>query len=291
MLKRLIIAASLTATGAAAEDYPVVFGDKALLREVGVTIQDVGPGPDVPQFADKCFYYGDGGDAVTVSPELVAAYRAKGFSVGSLCLGILSGVRFDPATGARLATFVVADLEMMKDMAAEIEQYGVDPFMMSRELTLEVPACFAGGRPMTDCDWRHEPMTGKPLNEDGLRFVRELAAAADRVGREAVASGRYDRICGDGEWPDQGCRVDTYPDTPDNEYIKGRRGRELYGGEAPWPVSFFDISPEYPEGFGYALFADGAAGPSAEMGAEKIALDPKKRASMAIIEGLKIKLK
>ena len=293
MLRMVLAAAAALAAGAAQaqQSYPIVFGDKALLRELGVTLKDVGPQPDVPAFADKCHYYGDGGDALSLAPEFVAMYRDKGFSVASLCLGMLSGIRFHPETGVRLATFLVADLEMIASADPEMMAlYGPDPMAMSRELPLEIPDCFSGGRPLADCELRHDPETGASLSEPARQSLAALAAQADTVGGDAVASGRFARSCAPGEAPDAGCRIDLYPDTPDYIYIKGRRAREIYAGSVGWPVTFFDISDEFPAGFGYALFADGAAGPSASLGAEKIALDPKRRASRAVIEGLKIKL-
>lgn len=287
MMKRFLIcvAAALAATSASAQEFPVVFEDKAMLRELGVTLADIGPQPDVKPFAEKCYYYGDGGYSLSVSADLAAAYQAKGFSIGALCLGMVSGIRFHPTTGARLATFIVADVEA-------IRQYGPDPFAMSGEITLEVPVCFAGGKPMNDCDWRFDPMNGDALNDNGRGFVAKLAKQAEAAGAAAVASGRFDQICAGGaDGFSDPCRIDKYPDTPENEYIKGRRAREGVQTAYDWPISFFDISPEFPGGYGYAIFADGAAGPSAQIDADKIALDPKKRASMAIIEGLKLKLK
>lgn len=285
MLRNLFagVIALASATAAAAQDYPIVFADKTLLRDLGVTIRDVGPQQPVAEFHDRCYYYGDGGYSLSLSPEFIAGYASRGFSVGALCMGVLSGVRFHPTTGARLATFVVADAEAIK-------QYGPDPYAMSTELTLEVPACFAGGKPLAECDWRFDPNTGEALNANGLNFVATLSEKARVVGETAVSSGVYDRVCGQDEAFGGECRLETYPMSEDTQYIVGMRAREAYVG-TDWPVSFFDISPDFPGGYGYALFADGAAGPSAQIDAEKIALDPKKRASMAIIEGLKLKLK
>lgn len=268
---------------ASAQEFPIVFDDKNLLKELGVTIRDIGPQQDVSEFGDKCYYYGDGGYTLTLSPGFISSYSPKGFSVGSLCMGMLSGIRFHPTTGARLVTFVVADVEAVR-------LYGADPFAISSEVTLEVPTCFAAGKPLSDCDWKFAPMSGARLDKQTLKSLAGLAGKAAEAGQAAVASGVYDTVCAAEEAFGGACRIDVYPMSEDTQYIVGLRAREL-GVAADWPVSFFDISPEFPEGFGYALFADGAAGPSAQMGAAKIALDPKKRASMALIESLKIKLK
>ena len=285
-LKRILAglgAAMIMATTAVAQEFPVVFEDKAMLRELGVTLADVGPQPDVEPFAEKCFYYGDGGHSVSLSPELIARFTRNGFSVGAICLGILSGIRYHPTTGERLATFMVADVEA-------IRAYGPDPFAMSEELPLELPACYAGARPLSDCDWRFDPKTGAALSEDVRTSIRNLGLAADAAGEQAVASGVFNKTCPPDSFGGD-CRIDKFPGGGDFIYIEGRRAPERVANQPHWPVGMFDISSEYPAGFGYALFTDGAAGPSAQIDADKIALDPKKRASMAIIESLKVKLK
>ena len=262
--------------------YPIVFEDSRTLASLGVTLQ-THIGEPVPAFSNKCHYYGDGGGLISLSDEFVAPYLARGFSVPSICLAVISAIRFDPETGHPLATFVLADVD-------SIEKYGFDPFSMSGEYGLELPACFANGRPLSDCNFQHDPKTGKLLNAQTRKNIEGLAAATDNVSRDAIASGMFDRECADGGpvFPD--CRTDFYPDEPDYEIIKGYRGREEPRG-LNWPVAFIDVSDEFPAGYGYPIFADGAAGPSADLDAAKIAVDPKRRASKAIMESLIVKLK
>ena len=220
---------------------------------------------------------------ITLSDDFVAPYLTRGFSVPAICLGMYAGIRFDPDSGRRLASFVVADVK-------SIEAYGFDPFSMTGEVGLEVPACFAAGRPLTDCNWQFDPRNGTRLNDQTRQNIRRLGQATDQIAREAIASGVFDRECATGgpTFPD--CRVDFYPDEPDNIYIKGYRGREEPQG-LTWPVTFLDVAADFPAGYGYAIFASGEAGPSADLGGDKIAVDPKRRASQAVIESLIIKLK
>lgn len=273
----------LAQTALAQTAFPIVFGDSRDLAKLGVQMRSHVGGDDVPQFANKCHYYGDGGPLITLSDDFAAPYLAQGFSVPSMCMAIYAGVRFDPTTGRRLATFMVADLNA-------IEQYGFDPFVMTDEMGLELPACFANGRPLTDCDFQYDPKTGAALNDQVRANIRGLGAATDDIARKAIASGVFDTECGTGGAVFPDCRTDIYPDEPDYVFIKGFRGREEPRG-LTWPVTFLDVSDEFPAGYGYAIFASGEAGPSADLDAEKIALDPKRRASQAIIESLVIKLK
>lgn len=279
-----LVVSFIASQAALAQDaFPVVFGDSGDLAKIGVQMRSHVGGDDVPQFPNKCYYIGDGGPLVTVSDGFAAPYLAKGFSVPSMCMAMYSGIRFDPDTGRRLATFVVADLQA-------IEQYGFDPFSITDEFGLELPDCFANGRPLSDCNFQYDPKTGAALNDQVRANIRGLAAATDEGARKAIASGVFDKECDiDGAvFPD--CRSDIYPDEPDNIFIKGFRGREEPSGMR-WPVTFMDVDDEFPAGYGYAIFASGEAGPSADLDAEKIAVDPKRRASQAIIESLVIKLK
>ncbi|MGB0410535.1 MAG: hypothetical protein ACPGFA_03010 [Pikeienuella sp.] len=263
--------------------YPVVFGDNRVLAELGIQMRSHVGGVEVPQFDNKCHYYGDGGPLITLSDDFVAPYLAKGFSVPSLCMGVYAGVRFDPDTGRRLATFMVADLDA-------IDQYGFDPFAITEEFGLEIPTCFASGRPLTDCDFKFDPKTGAALNEQVRQNVRGLGNATDAIATKAIRAGQFAKECATGGPVFPNCRTDFYPDEPDNEFVKGFRGREEPQG-LNWPVTFLDVSDEFPAGYGYAIFASGEAGPSAELDAEKIAVDPKRRASKAIMESLIVKLK
>lgn len=262
--------------------YPLVFGDTRLLAGLGVTMRSY-VGEELPAFDNKCHYYGDGGGLISLSDEFVAPYKARGFSVPAVCLAMYAGIRFDPDTGRRLATFVLADLD-------SIDRYGFDQFSMTDEFGLELPDCFANGRPLTDCNFQYDPMTGAALTDQVRSNVRGLGATTEAIARQAINSGMFDKECASGgpTFPD--CRTDFYPDEPDNEIIKGYRGREEPQGLS-WPVTFLDVTDEFPGGFGYAIFASGEAGPSADLDAEKIAVDPKRRASKAIMESLIVKLK
>ena len=61
----------------------------------------------------QCYYYGAGGQLIRVSHERLVRYRNKGFTLDSLCLGLMSSTLFDPETGKRLPTYIVAKAESM----------------------------------------------------------------------------------------------------------------------------------------------------------------------------------
>jgi hypothetical protein len=115
-----------------------VFGENRALAKLGIQMHSYVGGEELPAFRNKCHYFGDGGFLMSLSDEFAAPYLARGFSVPSMCMAMYGGIRFDPTTGWRLATFMVADVK-------SIEQYGPDPFYMTSELGLELPDCFANG--------------------------------------------------------------------------------------------------------------------------------------------------
>ena len=85
---------------------------------IGLAMGDEADRP--PAFPHVC--YGYGGVAVyhlSVSQVFLARYLGRGFTRESLCLALVSGVRFDPDTGRRLPTYVVVFPEWAKTILEE----------------------------------------------------------------------------------------------------------------------------------------------------------------------------
>ena len=53
-------------------------------------------------YPHKCYSYGDGSTPISISDALLARYKARGFTLESLCLGLISEARFDPESGKAL---------------------------------------------------------------------------------------------------------------------------------------------------------------------------------------------
>ena len=124
-------------------------------------------------FANKCHY------ALTVSDKLLASFKARGFSLTTLCLGLTSTHwQYHPETGKPL-TVAMAD--------------SVGP------LLLDIPNCFKNGTPYLDCNFNVDP----DGNHDGPKInsaERRAWWAArgpwiDGMLKKLLASGKYQRAC------------------------------------------------------------------------------------------------
>lgn len=242
-----------------AEDwpFPLVITRAADLDRLGISLPDKGAGSDVT-YPNNCYYYGDGGYGLAMSKEFLARFKARGFSRRSLCMAIVSGIRFDPESGRRLPTFISADVKRLKEQGKYAEA-GV----LTEELPLDVPDCFKGGLPYSDCDMNYDLMTGKRLSPKERERWREIGLKIEQAlaSREVRDNFRY---LEDSRGP--GATI----------YVGFQWG---LAGEPS--VSFWDYAEVFPKGFGYALFADGAAGPSPSDSAVKIALEDRQRSTRA----------
>ena len=265
------------------QGYPLVFTRAADVRLLGLVLANYGPDYDtVRRFANRCHYYGDGGNDISVSDSLLRHYRKKGFSLNSLCMALVSGIRFHPETGARLPTYIVVDEKSLRQMG--FAEAGV----ISEELPLDVPTCFSRGLPYTDCAFNYHPRTGVRLGADTTAWYKRTGDTIIAAVRRELSSGRFasECTCAEFEANNDECRIEKHGACKDSEFIAGDLAVEYVAFSAPqeaW-IGFYDVSTSLPLGFGYALYADGAAGPSSVAGSDQLALSGKNRATKAKIQ-------
>jgi hypothetical protein len=149
--------------------YPFVITNPPDLKKFGLALRDYGKnGRDVVPFNNKCFYYGDGGYTLSISDDFRKRYAAKGIAFDNMCAVLRSdGLRYDPDTGTRLATYIIGDLDELRTAAA------YEPGTVTGELPLEIPACFKtgivkfgaahAGLTRSGCSYRYHPWSGRPL--------------------------------------------------------------------------------------------------------------------------------
>ncbi len=263
--------------------FPLVFTRAADVRPLGLVLANYGPDyQTVKKFANRCHYYGDGGNDISVSDAMLRHYQGKGFSLNSLCMALVSGVLFDPETGARLPSYIVVDEKSLREMG--FAEAGV----ISEELPLDVPRCFSRGLPYSDCTFNFHPQTGAKLGQETSDWYRSVGETVVASLRRELGSGRFasECTCAQVEANADHCRVEKHGACRDHQLIVGDLGVEYVAVSLPdqaW-VGFYDISPALPLGFGYALYADGAAGPSSAAGSEQLALSGKNRATKIRIQ-------
>jgi hypothetical protein len=318
LLSLTLVATPLSMTARAqtkSPNFPIVIAKSERLADAGIKVA-WNSGPDFKHYANRCYHYGEGGLSLSVSDELLARYKAKGFSLNSLCMGLVSEVRFDPETGKRLPTYMLVDAvalkaatkgrDVRKLTAKQLEACCSEPGLMTEELPLIVPACFKNGTPYSDCDWRYGIKTGVKVRDEtrqnfarlgreierimGLA-IREKLVCISEMGAACIAE-RYDEIPrANGEQNVYGNALapESYAMSP---ILDGQTRADLRTGENLIKLSkamFVDISKTFPKGFGYALFADGAAGPSVSAAVIKVALgdgEPETQISTARLQAL-----
>jgi hypothetical protein len=113
----ITIAHIFLATEGAAQgiDYPILFTEPEQLAEFGIEVQDAGVVDGkggIPPFPNKCYDLNTGSFGyrpISISDDLLDTYTAKGFTLETLCIALVSQARFDPETGERLPTYVLRD--------------------------------------------------------------------------------------------------------------------------------------------------------------------------------------
>ena len=178
-----IMTMSLVSTTLYGADYPVIFTSNDELRRLGIGWSE---------FPNKCFARIN--HTMSISNEFFARFKSRGFTVESVCLGLLSETRYDPETGRRLPTYIYVNmrelaLELREDPARKNPAFGVGS--ISNEAPLDLPDCFKDGTPYKDCVFRFGRKTGKALTAAETATYAELGAALDKWTRAMIASGNY----------------------------------------------------------------------------------------------------
>ncbi len=277
---------ALAVTPAAAQPavtFPILMPDAKPLATFGISMPDGTEALDTAKrYPVHCYTQEGFGYGISVSTELMARYKVKGFSRHSLCLGLLSEARYNPETGARLPTYLIVDEAELKKALK-----GRNPKTMTtkqlenccgeqytgNELPLVVPDCFKNGAPYSDCNWRFDLKTGAALTPATTQRYREFGLALER-GMARILSGtvkgcpfkrtNHTALTG---WPTWPCNPQTI-ETSDTgflrpEYdsvidaVRTHAGREFLAKDLTRGTltQFLDVSAAFTRGFGYALNA------------------------------------
>lgn len=221
------------------------------LRELGIAEQ-AEPGDFA--FPNRCH------GTLTVSDELLEAYRATGFSLMTLCLGLRAPwVSFHPETGKPLA---IVGLRNAEAGNGEITTF--------RNYLMQVPTCFRNGTPYEDCKMNYDFMGGERQTPDRIAWFEDRGRKMGLELRALVARGSFatECRCSDLEpstkkvWangkdrvlpsfrvkPGRTCYIDRIPDCADR----------MSKGWEPLGALYFDIpSGDFSKVFGQDYFERG----------------------------------
>jgi len=170
----------------------LVFGSHAsLANRLGVDIPDWGP-KDKSRLPEKCPYFGgDGMYGFTFSHAFAKKFRKKGFTNLSLCMAMASEIKFDPQTGKRLPTFILADIPAVK--RGEIES-GTS----TDQIPYDLPNCFRNAQPLRDCKLNFDMETGRRLTTRQVHKLKRGEIIGNRVRNRLLPSGHGYVLYNDG---------------------------------------------------------------------------------------------
>jgi hypothetical protein len=263
-----------------APKFPLIFYPSGSEAQAGLLL-----GGGKRRFETGCYHFGEGGAVnISISADLLAYYMQQGFSRRSLCMALISAIRFDPETGRRLATYVV--INDLKELRRHPDDMGVT----SPELPLTIPSCFARALPYSDCTWNFDAFTGKKLSAPLTQRFKALGRIVEDAIR-AFKNGPHEAardVCEEGspDWrpttSEKAQKLCSYYQwqtlDPDLSITNDAHLGEEYTKEYNIDPYYFDLSQEFPEGFGYGLiYYDTGLGSSVPDDVIKAALEGAKR--------------
>jgi hypothetical protein len=284
-------------------NFPVVFTTADEMRQFGLAI--INEWQYHPRLDHQCYWYND---LLSVSHERLLRYRDMGFTLNSLCLGLISETLFNPETGQRLPTYVALNQQLYDDRRRQYPKVTPESFM-SLEHPIELPKCFSRALPYIDCVFNFDRLTGRPLPRARTEEIKRLGEAVNRVMQEAI---ERRLLC---SWPF--CRERWAIDPPDGDnrvlgtldsehacFELGYLPRFFETSLKPkrinvpaekqlWELGLtcFDVSINLPAGFGYTTDADGVRGPSISPDLIKMVTEPQRRLGQIDVRALEAQIK
>jgi hypothetical protein len=210
-------------------------------------------------FPNKCYYHPK--HELSVSDEMVAHFKERGFTLVTLCLAIEGYSRYDVETGNPLPLAVPAQVRNGKNER-------LDDFDEDEGILLNVPDCYKNGTPLIDCKLAYDFVFGnreekinqaKPYNQSDHKKMSKVAK--ENFKAVCVCSKiKFDEY---GELENTNCRLDTFPACASklapNQDAVGSLVTENYSAfrDAASVSSSqhraYDISPSLPSGYGYKI--------------------------------------
>lgn len=183
-------------------------GDELRARGIAVRLFESGNPGDFdasrPGFPNKCYF--EPWREISLSDDLLAHYRARGFTLETVCIAISSWALFNPEDGRPLPLAVPARIEDGKRVE-------INDHLGNEWIALNLPGCFAAGDPLLDCRLDFNYMFGWREEAEVRDGDREFAAKIDGQAQQAIRSGRFYHSCG---CDDVGVDKDGYPRMPGN---------------------------------------------------------------------------
>jgi hypothetical protein len=171
--------------------------------------------PNAQPFSNSCQSSGNAG--LSVSDELLAHFKAQGFTLETVCLAFSSNMRFDPETGRQLPLAFLPELRDGSD----------------NEIPLNVPLCFRNGVSYLECNYKFHSYWGGKLSPGEVVEERQDAQKVDALVRTFIQQFRPSGVF----WR--------------QEYMSSGRYPKWFSVSTEYEL--FLASRALPRGYGYAL--------------------------------------
>ncbi|WP_262047308.1 hypothetical protein [Bradyrhizobium sp. Bra78] len=142
----------------------------AELAAHGISVREL----RTPPFPNSCQVAGN--PRLSVSNEFLAHFKARGFSLESLCLGISSHIHFDPETGRQLPLVHLPELARSR----------------SANIPLNLPDCFRNAVPYLECNVKYDTWEFYRLKPDEID--RQSAIKLDALVRKFIESRQFSGV-------------------------------------------------------------------------------------------------
>jgi hypothetical protein len=137
------------------------------LRAQGIAVS-----PPAQPFPNSC--RASGNTTLSVSDQLLAFFKARGFTLESVCLAFSSHMRFDPETGRQLPLAYAPEGD--------------------NEFPLNVPLCFRNGVSHFECDFKFDTWWGNRLDQRDLAEHRQFVQKTDPMLRAFIQENRVSGV-------------------------------------------------------------------------------------------------
>ena len=137
------------------------------LRAQGIAVS-----PPAQPFPNSC--QSSGNTSLSVSNQLLAFFKARGFTLESVCLAFSSHMRFDSQTGRQLPLAYVPEGD--------------------NEFPLNIPLCFRNGVSHLECDFKFDTWWGNRLDRRQLAEHRQFAQRTDAMLRAFIQENRLSGV-------------------------------------------------------------------------------------------------
>jgi hypothetical protein len=129
-------------------------------------------------FPNSC--QSSGNSMLSVSDRLLEYFRARGFTLESVCLGLSSNVRFNPESGMQLPLAFVPEIRQ--------DTFG------DQEFPLNLPSCFRSAVSHLECNYQFDSWWGNQLKRNEIAETRAFARQFDAMVQNHIQRNRVSGV-------------------------------------------------------------------------------------------------